>query len=252
MRSAHGGPVVLVVEHEAGCPLGRLEPLLAGSSRLDVRRPWAGDPLPTGRGALDGVDALVVLGGQVAAWDDDVAPWLPATRALLARAASGGVPALGLCLGAQLLALATGGRVERGPAGPEAGLLPVRATDAGRADALVGAVVADLGERWEAPQAHGDAVTALPPDAELLASSDLYRVQALRVGESAWGVQYHPEVTPADLLGWLADHHAEELAARGSGVDAQRTAVAQAEPRLAQLAAVHARVLLEAAGARAR
>jgi GMP synthase (glutamine-hydrolysing) len=245
-------PVVLVVEHEPGCPLGRLEPLLAASARVDVRRPWKGDPLPSGREALDGVGALVVLGGQVAAWDDDVAPWLPATRSLLATAASPGVPALGLCLGAQLLALATGGRVERGAAGPEAGLLPVRATPAGRADALVGAVAEALGERWEAPQAHGDAVTDLPADAEVLASSDLYPVQALRVGESAWGVQYHPEVTPADLLGWLEDHHADQLAARGSGVDAERAAVAAAEPQLAQLAAVHARVLLEAAGARSR
>ncbi|WP_211319411.1 type 1 glutamine amidotransferase [Quadrisphaera granulorum] len=236
--------VVLVVEHEVGCPLGRLEPLLA-EARLDIRRPWAGDPLPSGRDALDGVDALVVLGGEMAAWDDDVAPWLPATRALLARAASGGVPALGLCLGAQLLALATGGRVERGAVGPEAGLLPVRASAAGRSDALVGAVVASLGQEWTAAQSHGDAITALPADAELLASSDLYPVQALRVGERAWGVQYHPEVVPADLLRWLRDGHTEQLAARGSTLEAERVAVADAEPSLAELASVHARVLLE-------
>ncbi|MGQ7297034.1 type 1 glutamine amidotransferase [Quadrisphaera sp. KR29] len=247
------GPVLLVVEHEDGCGLGRLQPLLVGSAtaaggRLDVRRPWAGDPLPSGPGALDGVDALVVLGGQVAAWDDEVAPWLPATRALLAAAASGGVAALGLCLGAQLLALATGGRVEPGAAGAEAGLLEVRATPAGRADALVGAVVASCGERWLAPQAHGDAVTELPPDAELLATSDLYRVQALRVGERAWGVQYHPEVLTSDLLAWLQEWHTAVLAGRGSSVEAERAALAAAEPHLAQLAAVHARVLLDAAG----
>lgn len=243
-------PTALVVEHEAGCSLGRLGPLLAdpvSGARLDVRRPWAGDALPQGPDALDGVDLLVVLGGSVAAWEDDAAPWLPATRALLARAASDGTAALGLCLGAQLLALATGGRVERGAAGPEVGLVEVRVNDAGRTDPLLGAVTGSLGDRWPVAQAHGDAVTQLPPDAELLASSDLYPVQALRVGERAWGVQYHPEVEPTDLASWLEDHHPGLLAERGTSVAAEMAAVAAAEEHLAQLAAVHARALLATA-----
>ena len=238
---------VLVVEHEAGAPLGRLAvPLLAGGAHLEVLRPWRGEPLPSGPDALDGVGGLVVLGGQADSWDDDASPWLPATRALLASAARDGVPALGICLGAQLLALATGGRVERGARGPEAGLLEVTATAAGRTDPLVAAVLAAAGApdgSWRAPQAHGDAVTELPPDAELLASSDLYRVQALRVGERAWGVQYHPEVTAPVLAQWLAEH-AALLEARGTSAAAQAAAVEDAEPELALLAAAHAAALL--------
>ena len=220
---------VLVVEHEEGCPLGRLP--LPGLD-VDLRRPWRGEALP---GDLSGHDGLVVLGGHVAAWEDDAAPWLPATRALLARAAGDGVPALGICLGAQLLALATGGRVERGGAGPEAGLLEVTATPAAAGDALL----SGLGPRWLAPQSHGDAVTALPPDAVVLATSAAYPVQALRVGERAWGVQYHPEVTLGDFGAWLREGGD---AVRLSGRDPARVldGVAAADGPLATVAALHA------------
>jgi GMP synthase (glutamine-hydrolysing) len=109
-------PLIAVVVHEDHAGLGRLSDF---GCRLDVRRPDRGDPLPAD---LTGHDGLVVLGGSMAAWEDDVAPWLPATRRLLAEGVERGLPTLGVCLGAQLLALATGGRVERGGAGLEVGL----------------------------------------------------------------------------------------------------------------------------------
>jgi GMP synthase (glutamine-hydrolysing) len=205
---------------------------------LDLRRPWRGDALP---GRLDDHDGVLVLGGRVAAWEDDAAPWLPATRTLLAAAARSGVPALGVCLGAQLLAMATGGRVERGAAGPEVGLLEVTASPAAVGDALVGR----LGPAWLAPQSHSDAVTELPPDAVLLASSAAYPVQALRVGERAWGVQYHPEVTVDVLARWLADRE-PALAARGTDAAREVAAARDAEPALAALADAHRGAFAEA------
>ena len=71
----------------------------------------AGEPVPTT--LPDDIDGLVVLGGAMAAWEDDVAPWLPSTRALIASTVAAGQPVLGVCLGGQLMTLALGGAVER-------------------------------------------------------------------------------------------------------------------------------------------
>jgi GMP synthase (glutamine-hydrolysing) len=237
------GRPLLVVEHESDAGPGRLAPFLGS---LDVRRPYAGDALPGGPGGHAGV---VVLGGEVCAWDDEKAPWLPATRVLLARATAAGLPVLGVCLGAQLLAMACGGRAEPGGAGLEVGLSAVRVLPAGRADPLLGGVLGAMegttpavppdGD-FVAPQYHRDAITELPPDAELLATGEVYGVQAFRVGERAWGVQYHPEVTDEDFEAWTAGGHAS-LVAEGHDPAALLASVTSASAYLDALAAGHGR-----------
>jgi len=136
----------------------------------------------------------------MSATDDEVAPWLPATRALLATAVDDGVPTLGICLGAQLLAVAAGGEVARGAAGPELGLGTVTVHEP---DALLEAGPLTV-VQW-----HNDTVTRLPDDAALLASSDRYEVQALRVGEVAWGLQFHIEATPEMVAEWAGNDGVE-------------------------------------------
>ena len=228
---------LLVVEHEADAGLGRLAPVLRQAARLDVHRPYLGDRLPDG---LSGHQGLIVLGGAMSAWDDEVAPWLPATRGLLAGAVGAGLPTLGICLGAQLLAVATGGRVERGDRGLEVGLVPVTALPAATDDALLGTAAGDDESiPVEVAQYHQDAITELPPDATLLATGERYPHQAFRVGKSGWGVQYHPEVTAADFAAWLRDGHG---AVRAAGLDAAEIArrYAAAEPGLAAVARAHA------------
>jgi len=179
---------------------------------LDVRRPYDGSALPA---ELDGHAAVVVLGGSMGAYDDEAAPWLPVTRQLLAAAVGAGVPTLAVCLGAQLLAVATGGRVERGGDGPEVGPGLVAKRDAAGADRLFGPVpfTPDV-LHW-----HWDAVTVLPPGAVLLASSTRYAHQAFRVGDAAWGVQFHPETTPEMVRRWAAED-AAALSAEGVDVTA--------------------------------
>ncbi|WP_198663945.1 type 1 glutamine amidotransferase [Jiangella endophytica] len=187
-----------VVEHEPGCPLDRFGGWLEDAgAEVRVLRPYAGDPLPAVPGA-----GLIVLGGQMNAYDDGVAPWLPAVRSLLRTAAEGATPALGICLGAQLLAVACGGRVDVGAApGRESGVTDVRWRAESAGDPLVGG----LADPFPGPSMHADAVAELPPGAVWLGSSAMYPHQAFRVGTAAWGVQFHPEVSEPTFAGWAAE-----------------------------------------------
>jgi GMP synthase (glutamine-hydrolysing) len=188
---------LLVIEHEAGCPLDRFGEWL-GSIDLEVVRPYMGDPVPSTVSS-----GLIVLGGQMSAYDDVVAPWLPAVRGLLARSAVDGTPVLGICLGAQLLAAACGGRVDvAARAGRESGVVDVRWRPEASSDQLM----AGLPAPFPGPSMHADAVAELPPSAVWLASSAMCPYQAFRVGEGAWGVQFHPEVSLPTFRAW-ADAH---------------------------------------------
>ena len=224
---------LLVVQHQADAALGRLHRHLAPDADIEVLRPDLGAPLPDD---LEGVAGLIVLGGSPAAWEDERAPWLPQTRALMARAVDEAVPLLGICLGAQLLALATGGRVERGAAGLEIGLSHIAPTDAAAGDALMAALPAD---GYPAPQGHQDAVTELPPGAVLLGTGELYRHQAFRVGETAWGLQYHPEVSVDAFAAWV-DEEAAAVVAAGYDPAALVLQARRADALLEELAAAHA------------
>jgi GMP synthase-like glutamine amidotransferase len=198
----------LVVQHTAHEGLGNLLEWLPAAG-LDVHpiHPYLGHRVPP---SVEG-DALIVLGGPMGAYDDADAPWLPATRALLSTAIDDGVPTLGICLGAQLLAVAAGGEVQRGSDGPELGL--------GKVDVPVGDQLLTAGS-MPVVQWHYDAVTRMPAGAELLASSDAYRVQAFRVGDVAWGLQFHVEATPDMVAEWAREDGVDdEVAQRVRGAD---------------------------------
>jgi GMP synthase (glutamine-hydrolysing) len=191
--------VALVITHTESEDLGHLATWLPEAGLgLEVARPWRGDPLP---GSLDGYQALVVLGGPQQAWDDGSAPWLRDTKQLLRQAVGAGLPTFAICLGAQLLAEAAGGRVQPGDAGPELGAKLVAKRDLAAADPLF----------WDLPlspvvvQWHSDVVSELPPGATLLFSSPTYPHQAFRVGPAAWGIQFHVESDAAMVRAWAAE-----------------------------------------------
>jgi len=188
-------PRVAVVQHTAVCPPGRVGRWLAADGcALDVYPCFAGQGLPS---ALTGYAGLVVLGGEMGAYDDALHPWLSGTKALLREAVAAQLPTLGICLGLQLLAVAAGGRVAAAEAGPQLGVRAVEPTPAAAADPLfAGLAPGALGVHW-----NNDLVVDLPPDSTVLANS-AGTVQALRVGRAAWGVQHHPEVDVATLRLW--------------------------------------------------
>jgi GMP synthase-like glutamine amidotransferase len=195
----------LVVQHTAHEGLGNLLEWLPAAG-LDVHpiHPYLGHRVPP---SVEG-DALIVLGGPMGAYDDADAPWLPATRALLATAIDDGVPTLGICLGAQLLAVAAGGEVQRGSGGPELGL--------GTVDVPVGDDLLPAGP-MSVVQWHYDAVTQMPTGALLLASSEAYQVQGFRVGDVAWGLQFHVEATEQMVREWARSDGVEESVAARVG-----------------------------------
>ena len=182
-----------VVRNQASCPLG----IVAGV--LDDRGvpwryvdAWDGQALPD----VSEVGGVVVLGGAMNADEVAAFPWLADVRGLLASAVAVEVPVLGVCLGAQLLARSCNAAVTRCPV-REIGFRKVEVVEAGLRDPLVSAF-APLGLAF---QWHED-VCELPAGAELLATNDDTFVQAYRVGSRAYGVQFHFEVTTAEITAW--------------------------------------------------
>ena len=116
-------PTCLVVQHVAPEPAFAFEEALrAAGVDVDTRRAYAGDALPADTAGLDG---LLVMGGPMSATSDAGFPSRRAELHLLSDALEAGIPTVGVCLGAQLLAVAGGGSVAPGPHGPEIGWLPV-------------------------------------------------------------------------------------------------------------------------------
>jgi GMP synthase (glutamine-hydrolysing) len=164
--------------------------------RLDEWSFGWGTPPPQ---PLESYDALFVFGGAMHADQDDLHPWLAPETAWLREVLARGTPILGVCLGVQLLARAAGSWVERIAVGPEIGWCPVTLNDDGVADPVVGS----LPREFPALQWH-HYTYGLPDGAVELARSAVC-TQAFRLGDACWGVQFHPEVTAAQLDGWIED-----------------------------------------------
>ena len=219
MSKSAASPRVLVIENEPAAGIGNFRSWLREDGlTMEICRPHAGEPVPADVDA----DGLIVLGGPMGAREDDRAPWLPVTRTLLRRAAETGTPTLGICLGAQLLALACGGQVKPGGHGCHIG--PVWETIDAPDDPLLSGLPSPAPfVHW-----HCDAITRLPAGAAILAHTAAYPHQAFRAGSRAWGVQFHPEAALASLTAWA------ELT--GLGADDAQTVLQRARQAPAEIA----------------
>lgn len=190
-------PVLVIEQDSRLAGHGALGERLAASG-LPVRplRTW--EESPDGLRAGD-FSAIVPLGSNASAWQEDEYPSLRPQRELLTEAVDEEVPVLGICFGAQLLVRALGGDVYRADA-PEIGWCEIVPTAAAADDPVLGHAEGPTGVY----QFHLDTFS-LPDGAVRLASSDRFENQAFRVG-SAWGLQFHPEVDIPTFEDWLGNH----------------------------------------------
>ena len=174
---------------------------------MQAVEPDEGETIPP----LEGFDLLLVMGGPMDVWETEQHPWLLEEMAAIRAWVQAGRPYLGLCLGHQLLAQACGGHVALMEGAPEVGisLLPV-ADDP---------IFAGLPALCTCFQWHGAEVKRLPENAVLLASSDSCPIQAFRLGEAAYGLQFHMELTHTTAQEWGALPEYAAALARVRGPD---------------------------------
>jgi GMP synthase (glutamine-hydrolysing) len=168
-------------------------------------------------------DAVLTFGGAMHADQEDRHPWLRFEKDFLAAMIDDRMPVLAVCLGNQLLAEAAGGSAQRASE-PEIGWFDVEITEEGRSDPVIG----PLAPKFSAFQWHS--YEALPPKGAAILARSPVCAQAYRVGELAWGIQFHAEVTAADTVKWIDDYRSDEDAVR-IGVDPEELR-AQTEQRI--------------------
>jgi GMP synthase (glutamine-hydrolysing) len=208
-------PKILVFQHVPYEPLGTLDPLLKEAG-FRIRYVNFGRD-PNQRPSLDKYAALIVLGGPMNAHQIDTYPNLATEVNVIREAVDSGMSVLGICLGAQLLAKALGGRVARNDE-REIGWYDVELTEAGRTDP----VISSFARTQTVFQWHEDGIS-LPDGAVHLAASSASPVQAFRYGEHAYGFQFHLEVDASLVERWLTVPDNQPLLAEEAGrVDPQR------------------------------
>ena len=183
--------IVLFIVHNRNSQPGQVAAALRAKQwRIDVRCPRAGDPLPE---TMDGHAAVVIFGGPMSANDDSL-PFIRRELDWIPVALDSGKPFLGVCLGAQMLACCLGAAVAPHPEGMrEIGYFPI-------APAVAGCEV--FPEPLHAYHWNAEGFD-LPAGATLLATGDIFPIQAFRYGASAYALQFHPEMQEDILRRWM-------------------------------------------------
>jgi GMP synthase - Glutamine amidotransferase domain len=184
---------VLVFQHDPDDGPGYLgEALIRHNAKLNIVRLDRNEPVTD----PSNYDMLLVMGGSMNVYQEDKYPWLIEETKAIRQAVEAGKAVLGVCLGGQLLAKALHTQVHLAKA-TEIGLTPITFTEAGQADPLFHGL-----SQIEAVEWHDDTFD-IPSGAVLLARSESCNHQAFRFGKWAYGLQFHPEVSPRMLAAWI-------------------------------------------------
>ncbi len=157
------------------------------------------------------MDLVIILGGPMSANDEDILPWLGVEKDFIREAVRLGTPMLGICLGAQLIAAALGGRVHRNPR-KEIGWFPVRSVPSEEGSFHFPAELYAF--HW-----HGETFD-LPEGSMHLARSEGCENQAFQIGNNVLGLQFHLETTPESAQA-LIENCRDELV-EGPYIQAER------------------------------
>jgi GMP synthase (glutamine-hydrolysing) len=178
----------------------------------------AGDTLPS----VESLAGAIITGSP--AMVTDQADWMRSLATWIPEAVEQKIPLLGVCFGHQILAQAVGGCVDYHPEGREIGTVAVELTEEGRRDPLLGY----LPDTFKAHVTHAQTVIRLPANARRLAANAYESHHAFRVGECAWGVQFHPEFT-ANIMRAYVGEYAGALSEQGYDVAVLKAAIKDTE-----------------------
>jgi len=199
---------IVILQHEAECPPALVARALDDLSvPYEVRRLDQDDPLPA---YPEEAAALIILGGSMHVHQGDRYPFLEHEKVYLRSLLKHSFPVWGICLGAQLLALAAGGEVYEDRT-PEIGWTSIEKR-------LADPLLNGTGSPFVAFEWHYQSCK-LPPFGQLVAG-ELDRPQAFRTGGRAWGTQFHPEVDAAVIESWIVDEE-KDLERRAPGLPAK-------------------------------
>lgn len=203
-------PRLLVIQHELDDHLNELGgPFVDAGLAIE---PWFAYLRPAPPLDISEYDGVVALGAIVGVKNEADHPWMSVERQVLEKAVAGGTPTLGVCFGAQLLARVGGAPVER-VGSPEIGWAQVEMD----VEAGDDPVLAALGPQASVFQFHYDAFGEPESGAVLGRTGNLNQV--VRIGDRAWGVQFHLEVNPGAIYSWIATY-GDEMREQGADLDA--------------------------------
>jgi GMP synthase (glutamine-hydrolysing) len=211
------GPRLLVIQHNLDAHLSELGgPLVDAGLKIE---PWFTYTRPAPLLDVSEYDGVLSLGAIVGVKDEADHPWMSAERQVLEKAVAGGTPTLGICFGGQLLANVAGAPVGRSGSA-EIGWAQVE-MDAQAAD---DPVLAALGARPHVFQFHYDTF-GIPEHGEILGRTGSLN-QVARIGDRAWAVQFHIEVSPGAIYSWIGTY-ADEMREQGADLEELATETAQ-------------------------